>query len=371
MITASHNPGEWNGVKFKGSYGGSATVEITNAISKCLYKTKPKLDTKLIKSNIVYHNFVPDYIKQITDIVDPDAVEGLSLVIDSMNGCGGKIIESLLGKRNKIKTIRYEPDPMFGGKQPEPMLSCLKPLVDTVKLTKADLGYATDGDADRSGVVDDKNNFIISAKTVAVLVQYLIEHRKWSGAVVKSLSVSNLVDNVCQHYGVKLYTTPVGFKYIGELMMTNDVLIGGEESGGIGLKNHIPERDGPLVGLMLAEMLSKVKKPFSEILYNIESRFGKFYYDRIDVHYEYKDRLELIPKFIKTPPNAIAQDKVVEIQTFDGVKFFTRSGNWLLIRTSGTEPVVRIYAENLALTHRMMNEIKSLLFAGKKQNGVL
>ncbi|MFA5859568.1 MAG: phosphoglucomutase/phosphomannomutase family protein [Elusimicrobiota bacterium] len=367
MVTASHNPGEWNGVKFKGPFGGSADTDITSAIAKELYKNVPKNEAAKITKNLATHNFMQKYVDTLRKLVPVDKLHGLNLVIDSMHGCGDDIIEQLIGKRNRIDTIRANPDPMFDGKNPEPILSCMQPLVEEVKYVKAQAGFATDGDADRCGVIDSKGRFVITAKVVACLIPFLLEHKKWSGEVIKTVTVSRIIDNVCSHYGLILHETPVGFKYVCKLMRERDILIGGEESGGIGFKNHIPERDGPLVGLMLAEMIYTYKQPFAKTVEDIEKKFGKYFYDRIDLHYKYDDKMLIIPRLVKNPLKTLTGEKVVKVSGYDGIKFWTSTGNWLAVRTSGTEPVVRIYAESESMkkTAGMLNEARERILSRK------
>jgi alpha-D-glucose phosphate-specific phosphoglucomutase len=370
VVTASHNPFQYNGIKFKGAYAGSADEKTTKKIESLLYKNKPKTSVRSgrKKRPIPTADLTSSYLHFLKSFVNLKIIEksSLKIVVDAMYGAGQDYIARVL-KRGKCQviTIRGEVNPSFGGVNPEPIPQNLRALMDKVREEKADLGLATDGDGDRLGVVDNKGNFVNAHQVISLLTLHLSESRGWSGSIVKSISTTSLLNRIAEKYKRKIYKTPVGFKYIGELMRQKDVLIGGEESGGIGFKNHIPDRDGLLSGLLLLEMLAHRKKSLSQLQKEMRKEFGTYLYKRIDTEYPLAKRDSLIPTLRKHPPEKLANIRVEDLDTSDGVKFILRDASWLLIRTSGTESIVRIYAE--------ANEEKKLIKimeAGKKLVGV-
>jgi phosphomannomutase len=264
-----------------------------------------------------------------------------------MYGCGGHLLEALLEKSTcKVQTIRGERDALFGGINPEPIGKNLGALCDAVKKARAQIGLATDGDADRLGVVDDKGKYVSIQLVFSMLLLHLLRHRgQKTGLVVKSANSTVLIDRICRANGLKLAEVPVGFKYICEKMRETDVLIGGEESGGIGFQGHIPERDGILANLMLLEMLTVTGKRLSEIARDMQKEFGASFYDRIDMRFPLSKREKFIETLRSKPPKELLGVPVAQIKDFDGVKYICKDDSWLMVRTSGTEPIIRIYSE--------------------------
>jgi len=352
MITASHNPFKYNGIKFKGEYAGSADDATTKKIEGFLYKNKPReinFEAEKKKGLIQIIDLTPPYLKFLKSFVNLEAIKETSLkvVVDSMYGAGKDYTAQVLkGGKCRIITIRGEENPSFGGVHPEPIAQNLGALRDMIREEKADLGLATDGDGDRLGVMDSEGNFVNPHQVLSLLTLHLIESRGWSGGIVKTISTTSLLNKIAEKYKRKIYKTPVGFKYICELMLKKDILIGGEESGGIGVKNHVPDRDGLLSGLLLLEMLALKKKSLSQIQEEMRKEFGTYLYKRIDSEYPLDKRDILIPTLRKKPPEELADIKVKEIDASDGIKFILEDNSWLLIRTSGTEPIIRIYAES-------------------------
>jgi len=262
MITASHNPFKYNGIKFKGDYAGSADEDTTKRIEGFLYKNKPKemdFEEGEKKGLIQTVDLTPSYLQFLKSFVNLEAIKEASLkvVVDSMHGAGTDYTAQVLkGGKCRVITIRGEENPSFGGVNPEPITQNLKALVDKIKEEKADVGLATDGDGDRLGVMDSEGNFVNPHQVLSLLTLHLIESRGWPGGIVKTISTTSLLNKIAEKHKRKIYKTPVGFKYICELMLKEDILIGGEESGGIGVKNHVPDRDGLLSGLLLLEMLA-------------------------------------------------------------------------------------------------------------------
>jgi phosphomannomutase len=352
VITASHNPPQYNGYKLKEAYGGSAHPELVARLEKHVHavidrgkkksRIKKSLD-ELKKSGVVKDiDLTGIYLDDIRTKIDLDLIRGsdINIVYDAMYGAGAGVIGQLL---DRVKEIRGTHNPSFGGVNPEPLPQNLTPLFDSIKSEGGAIGFATDGDADRIGAVDEKGQFVDSHRIFGLLIKYLYEYKGLRGNVVKSLSVTELVDKMCERYNLPLHITPIGFKYICREMVESDVLIGGEESGGIGVKNHIPERDGILIGLLLCEMLAVRGKTLSELVDELMNDYGHHFYNRIDVRVDKKEQPRIMRVF-KKGLRTIAGYPVISGNDFDGYKFYINNG-WLLVRSSGTEPLIRYYAE--------------------------
>ena len=350
MITASHNPGEYNGLKFKASYGGSASPEIMAEIEKYIRlleaggRTFPKV---AMPSTVKYFSPRASYLEHVKAMLNPKTMNGFQgkIVFDVMHGAAmgypGELAKSY---ELDMVELRSEFNPSFGGINPEPIEKNLDALRQAMKEHKAIIGLATDGDGDRIGAMDADGRFINPHQIMALLIQYLVEKRGWSGGVVQTLTVSELVKRMAHKYGLKLYETPVGFKYITALMLNEDILIGGEESGGIGLKNYIPERDGVLLGFLLIEMVAAYGKTLGQLLNEMMEKLGWCYYDREDLHLETGKKERLMTALTGNPPKTLDGLEVLSSNSSDGCKLYLADG-WVMFRASGTEPVVRIYAE--------------------------
>ncbi len=357
VITASHNPPRYNGFKLKASYGGSATAEESAVIEKYLrenekHQREPRLmayqqglDSEMIR------RFDPTWIyyQHLSEILDMDKISEreLKVVSDAMWGAGRGSFAAILGRtKTYVDEIRGTMNPGFGGIHPEPILRYLKDLVAAVTRHHADVGLATDGDADRIGAVDAMGNFVDPHHIFALVLRHLVEHKKQSGAVVKTISTTFMIDNMAKAYGLPLHETPVGFNHIADLMMKADVLMGGEESGGISIKGHIPEGDGILMGLLLLEVMAYSHAPLHEIIADLQQKFGPAHYARHDVHLARQvAKKAVVQKLQDSAPPHINGQSVTRINTLDGIKFYMADDSWLLVRPSGTEPVLRIYAE--------------------------
>ncbi len=355
MITASHNPPSFNGYKLKAEFAGPATPEMCSAV-------EARLDASAVKfgSSVQAYDPRPAHIAVIRKMVDVKAIKRakLRIAIDSMHGCGGRILEGLVGGT----TIRADRDPLFGGINPEPIAKNLGALSIAVKRTHAQVGLATDGDADRLGVVDEKGRYVSIQLVFAMLLLHLLRHRQArAGVVVKSTNSTVLIERICQASGMKCVEVPVGFKHICQQMREHDVLIGGEESGGIGFRGHIPERDGMLANLILLEMLANTGKSISQITAGIQKEFGASAYDRIDMHYPLEKRQPLLDRLRERPPGRLLASPLKEVKTADGVKYIATDDSWLMFRTSGTEPIIRIYSEAASAT-----KVKKLLAFGRQ-----
>lgn len=345
MITASHNPAIYNGIKFKEPYGCSALPSTTKKIEGLIDKSSPRISEGLIKEK----DIGGPYLSSLKKYIIPEFMrrKRLRIVIDSMYGAGGFYLENILkGFGHKVITIHGEPNPLFPDINPEPIEVHMRELSKKVKDTGSDIGIATDGDADRVGIVDNNGNMLTPHYVLALLLIHLKTTRKWNGAVAKTVSSTSLINRIASKYNIPVKETPVGFKHIAELMLSTDILIGGEESGGNGFKNHIPERDGLLSGLLLVEMMGARRKNLSELVIDMEREFGRFRYKRIDLPRTFKKVRGGDGRGVAFHiPHSIAGYKVVSIKKFDGTKFILENGAWLLIRPSGTEPILRIYAE--------------------------
>lgn len=352
IITASHNLPKYNGLKFKGYYGGPAFPAITAEIEKQLGKNPVKtmrMEEGKNKKIINMVDIMPAYIKKLKSYVNLPLIKKnkFNIVIDPMFGAGKGIISSLLSKgKCRVTEINKDDNPLFGGGRPEPIEENLKPLIKAVKALKADVGLATDGDADRIGVVDGKVNFVDAQHVISLLLLHLVKNRKMSGGVVRTNAVTYCLEKIAKAYNLPVFETPVGFKHVADLMLKHNILIGGEESGGIGFANYVPERDGILASLLILEMMAMLKKPLHKIIEEMEKEFGKFRYRRMDITIEENVKQKFLKFIAKFTPKEIKGVPLKEKTSFDGMKFILVDGSWLLMRASGTEPILRVYAES-------------------------
>jgi phosphomannomutase len=341
VFTASHNPGIFHGLKFKPHYGGAALTEITNAIEKLLHKGEV---TGNGSGKTVLADFVPDYFRRLKEFVDIERLQasGLPLAFDAMYGAGAGYLPGILPKMD-IKSIRQERNPLFPGIQPEPMAEMLDALVEATEGRA--LGIAFDGDADRLGAIDEKGSFVDSHRIFAIVYKHLVERRGMSGEVVKTLTTTRLIDKLAAKYGVKCHVTPVGFKHIAELMLNGGVLMGGEESGGIGVSAHLPERDAMLIALLLIEAVVVSGRTLSGLVDELFEEFGPHWYHRIDAQFK-RQHMSALQRVVATiDPKEVAGYGVTNPDRMDGSLFNLENGRFVMLRASGTEPVVRIYAE--------------------------
>lgn len=376
IITASHNPGAWNGFKYKDQYGASAPDEITDEMIKSIERILPKgpperipLEEAVGQGLVEQIDLAPVYIEQVNKLVDLPAIRkaGFDIIIDSMYGAGlGYLNGMLQGGNSKVTEINGERNPLFPGMvRPEPIAVNLKRLSSMIKGQGASVGLATDGDADRVGIIDEKGNFITPLQTFAMLCLYLLETRGERGPLVKTITSSSMLDRLGELYHVPVFETTVGFKYVAPIMHAENALIGGEESGGYGFRGHVAERDGILAGLYFLDFMLRTGKKPSELLALLYSKVGPHYYQRIDAEFPAAERQTIIKRLRDNPPEAIEKVKVAKIDTADGFRHILEDNSWLLVRFSGTEPVLRIYAESSSDAR-----VKKLLEAGKKLAGV-
>jgi len=356
IITASHNPAKWNGFKYKPDYGGSASPEIVAALEEHIAAVSAgdpvssiPWDRAMELGTGKYIDQTSSYMGQMARLVDLQGIRnaGLNVVADAMYGAGAGYFPSLLNGGNiRVKEIHGERNPIFPGLgQPEPVAHNLTGLSRAVVEKRADVGLALDADADRFGLVDEKGNFINPLQVFALLALYLLETRGERGALVKSLTATSMVYRLGEIFDVPVHETPVGFKYIGAVMSSENALMGGEESGGFGFRGHIPERDGILSGLFLLDMMVKTGKRPSELIEHLYSRVGPHYYRRDDVSFDPGQRNTVKKRLQEARPDAMGGIKVAQRDEMDGIRFVLEDGAWAIIRFSGTEPLLRIYAE--------------------------
>lgn len=357
VITASHNPPNWNGFKYKPEYAGSASPEVVAQLEKRIaairrgdraVKRVP-LTEAMGKAVVRKFEAGPDYLRHVGGIVALDRLRnaGLTVAVDSMFGAGAGYFQELLGGGStRVVAINQERNPLFPGlERPEPIDENLHGLRRAVIDNKADVGLATDGDADRIGWMDENGRYLNQLWTYGLLALYLLEVKQWRGPMVKSLSTTSMIDILGKMYGLPVIETWVGFKYIGPKMMEMDAIIGGEESGGFAFRGHIPERDGILSGLFLLDMMVELGKTPSQLIDYLFAKVGPHYYDRMDFTFPPEKRVEILDTMKRARPASIAGTAVESVRTDDGFKYILADGSWLLVRFSGTEPVIRIYAE--------------------------
>ena len=358
MITASHNPAEYNGFKIKTSSGGAAGEDITKAVESFLGKNQIKHSDGVAVEKA---DLTKDYVRFIRNYIDLKKIKNkkFKVLVDAMHGSGDSFIaEVLKGTSIKLEFMRNTINPSFGGVRPEPIEDNLGALKERVRKEKFDLGIALDGDADRIAAVAPGGVFIHPQKILGLLALHLNQDRKWTGGIVKTICGTTMIDNIAKFLKVKLYETPVGFKYISNLMSTEDIVTGGEEAGGMGVKNYIPERDGTVAGLLLLEMMVYRNKNILKILNDTEKQFGKYYYVRADLHLS-----KCIEPKKEDLPKELLGKKVVDIKDYDGIKLICEDESWLMFRGSGTEPIMRTYAEakSLAQANKLLKVGKELL----------
>jgi phosphomannomutase len=348
VITASHNPPEFNGFKIKAPWGGSATGETTSAVEALLDTVPVRREPLSSSDRAFYQQCVESYRAQIASYVDLERVRasGLKVIVDPMHGSGARWVESFLkGDALEVETIRAERDALFGGVNPEPIDRNLSPLKMRVKEARAALGLATDGDADRVGAVNEAGETMTMHEVVPLILLHLARNRGMRGGVVRTFSQSVLTKRICQSLNLPLFETPIGFKYVADLMLREEILMGAEESGGIGVAGHIPERDGILNSLLFLEAVVAAGKPPGEMVRAMHSEFGEFYFNRRDLHMPVERGQSLVSELAERPPSQINGYRVVDVERLDGTKLLFEDESWLLFRQSGTEPVLRVYAE--------------------------
>ena len=343
MITASHNPWQWNGVKFKASYGGSASPEIVRKIEAAIDVPVPQQPG----GDIRHADFRAPYLEHVARLANLKKIAsaGLRLAVDPMYGTSRGYLPALFEQHGiPNREVHGVRNPLFPGLNPEPIEPHVEGLRRAVLESGCDAGFALDGDADRVGAIDRTGEMVDSHRIFGLLLEYLLEQRGLRGEVAKTFSTTKMVDRIAARHGLVLHETPIGFKHICDLMLERDILIGGEESGGIGVKGHLPERDGILVSLLLAELMADRGKTLGELVDELHRRYGPQVYNRLDLHLSPGQKERAVAALAKAPAN-IAGFSVTGVETLDGIKFLLEPDAWVLVRVSGTEPLLRLYAE--------------------------
>ncbi|OGQ48275.1 MAG: hypothetical protein A3I09_03700 [Deltaproteobacteria bacterium RIFCSPLOWO2_02_FULL_47_10] len=371
MVTASHNPAKWNGIKFKESYGGAASPAYTDPIEAQIAKNaatgkKPKI-TSL--PNPLLEKFEPHgaYVKSIKKWADLKLIRDskFKILADPMYGAGTDYFPEFF--EDAVTQIHTEADTNFGGIQPEPIIPHVNEAIEVMKSRKYDICLITDGDADRIGAIDENGTYVTAHQIFSLLIKHIVETRKWRGRIIKSITTTQMINRLCKKYSLELITTPVGFKHISPALNDPKVLIGGEESGGIGIPRHVCERDGVLCGLLLVEMMAVRERRLSELVEELQHEVGPCQYRRIDMHLD-KKVIDSARAALKEKADSIKElcgMKVKKLDLLDGYHFMREDDSWLLVRPSGTEPLLRTYAEA-----RTIEEVDALLTEAKKIIGL-
>ncbi len=353
VVTASHNPARYNGIKFKAWYGGSALPEMYDAIAASIDQSDARDGGTIEEVNIL-----DDYVQAVRAQLDLPLLRSakLNLLHDPIHGAGATIPSKVLGI--DVDGIRGEVNPSFGGVNPEPIPENLGAAAVAMRSGRYDLAICNDGDADRLGILDEHGDFVSPHKIISLLALYLVREKKLAGEIVKTFSTTRLIESVARSLGATLHETPIGFKYVADLMLSRHVLVGGEESGGIGFGAFMPERDGILSGLLVAEAVAYYGRPLSEVIARMEEEFGALHYDRRDVHRPMEQCARLIDRVRSGELDTAFAPGLMSKEETDGVKMNFADGSWLLFRKSGTEPIIRIYCESpdAAQVQRMLDQ---------------
>lgn len=354
VITSSHNPPEYSGFKVRTEYGSASPPEVLEKIERYAHAGAGHVLSMPIeeaRSKGLVEMFDPseDYLRHIAEIVDLERIKaaGLSVVVDSMHGAGAGYLARLLsGGATTVIETRDEPNPAFPGMHnPEPIARNLTGTGELVRKRGAQVALATDGDADRIGVLDDKGDFVTQLVTHGLLTYYLLEVRGDRGPLVKSVTTTRMIERLGELYDVEVHETPVGFKFLGPKMLETDALIAGEESGGFAFRGHLPERDGILSGLYVLDLMAMREKSLPELIGELFEKVGPHFYDRIDVTMSTEARTQVEDRLRFLEPKELAGVAVTDIDRLDGLRFNLEGGGWALIRLSGTEPLMRVYTE--------------------------
>jgi len=375
IITASHNPAIWNGFKVKTEAGASAPTEVNDEIEKHISNIlatgkidRMPLANALEQGLVEYLDLAPIYFQQVARLVDLNGLRQsrLKVIVDSMYGAGAGYLKALLsGGAIEVVEINNERNPLFPGIRPEPIAANLDKLAATIREQRADLGVATDGDADRLGIIDEKGEFLTTLQVFALLCLYLLEVRGERGSIIKTITTSSMLYRLGEIFNVPVRETPVGFKYVAPIMMTENALIGGEESGGFGFRGHTPDRDGILAALYFLDLMAKTGKTPSQLIDYLYNKVGPHHFNRVDLEFPEPERQAIIERIKQNRPGDIGGVKVEKFDTTDGFRFTLADNTWLLIRFSGTEPLLRIYAESSSPA-----QVEKLLKLGRELAGV-
>ncbi|MGD0479202.1 MAG: phosphoglucomutase/phosphomannomutase family protein [Terracidiphilus sp.] len=358
MITSSHNPAQWNGVKYKGWYGGSGKPSMIAAIESYLGHPVPRASQP---APITEVDFLPSYLKAVENFADLDLIarSNMRFCIDSMYGAGGTILSDIFNRIGVANVqIRANPDPLFPGINPEPIEPNIRALGEATVVNHCQAGLCTDGDADRIGATDENGNFVDPHKIYSVLLSWVLKYKGWPGAVTRAFNTTKMLDRIAKKYHRELIEHGIGFKYVVDLMLEREIVMGGEESGGIGFQRHLPERDGLLNCLLLANVMAQEGKTLGQLVADLQAEYGEHQYGRIDLHISDDIKNAAIARARALPAGdaTFAGMPILRQENLDGVKFYldnpeaktkpNAAETWLLLRASGTEPLMRIYTES-------------------------
>ena len=372
MITSSHNPAQWNGVKYKAWYGGSGKPSIIAEIESFLGQPVPR---SAAPAEITEVDFLPDYLAAIQGFADLDLIarSGMKFAIDSMYGAGLTILSDIFTRIGVDHVqIRGNVDPLFPGINPEPIEPHIRALGEAVVANHCHAGLCTDGDADRIGATDEHGNFVDPHKIFSVLLSWVLRRKDWPGAVTRAFNTTKMLDRICAKHGRELIEHGIGFKFVCDYMLEREILMGGEESGGIGFQRHLPERDGLLNALLLANVMAEEGKTLGQLVADLQAEYGEHQYGRIDLHIPDAQKNAAIARARALPVGdpAFAGMPVLRQETMDGIKFYldnpeaktkpNAAETWILLRASGTEPLLRIYTESCS-----KESVAKLLEAGR------
>lgn len=361
MLTASHNPASYQGIKFIPHYAGPALPEITDQIEEEVVQVQNNGEIHSCQSEeaakIKEFNPKADYLDHLQEVVD-FSDQKLKILADPMYGPGaGYLTDIFADTEVEIEEINDYRDPLFGGGMPEPTEDELSELIDRVQTENYDLGFALDGDADRFGIITEEGKYLSPNQVLFLLLDHLVETKGETGGVVRTVATTHMLDRIAKKHGLDIFETPVGFKYIGELMLEEEIIIGGEESGGLSIKGHMPEKDGLLACALIAEMVMARSKKLSVILKEVEEKYGKLISERLDIECGPEEKPEVLERIEDFNADEIAGYKVIEQITKDGMKIVLEDGSWCLMRPSGTEPLIRVYVETS--DHKLMEQIQT------------
>jgi len=372
MITSSHNPFQWNGVKYKAWFGGSGSPSIISAIESYLGAPVPQPATAAAIEEV---DFITPYMGALESFADLDLIakSGFKFCIDSMYGAGRTLIGGIFTRIGvDFVQIRGNIDPLFPGINPEPIEPHIRALGEAVVANGCDAGLCTDGDADRIGATDEYGNFVDPHKIFSVLLSWVLKYKGWPGDVTRAVNTTKMLDRICAKYGRTIHEHGIGFKYVVDFMLQQEIVMGGEESGGIGFQRHLPERDGMLNALLLANVMAQEKKTLGQLVADLQAEYGEHQYGRIDLHIPDETKNGAIARAGALKPGDIvfAGMPILRMDTFDGIKFYldnpeakskaNAAETWLLLRASGTEPLMRIYSESCS-----KESVARLLEAGR------
>ncbi len=379
MITSSHNPAEWNGVKYKAHYGGSGKPSIIAKIETNLYKPLKKA---VSPGRIEEVDFAPAYVAALKNFVDLQAIKasGFRFLIDSMYGAGQGYLAAIFDEAGiPYVAIRNEVNPAFPGINPEPILPHIALSQKMVVECHCDAGMITDGDADRIGAVDEHGNVVDAHKIFAILLQWLLTRKNWPGGVTRAFNTTKMLDRIAAKYGRTLHEHGIGFKYVCDLMLEQDILIGGEESGGVGISRHLPERDGLLNSLLLGNVMADEGKTLGQLVAALQQEYGEHQYGRIDMHITEELKQGAITR-ASSGITEIAGRRVLRTENLDGIKFYLEektctdkvhaAETWLLLRASGTEPLLRVYCESCSVesVESILAGARDFVLAGERSS---